>query len=95
MLHGPDLLQQGAGDRLQLRLELTPAGSELPEFVVVDADNEPVGRIEDGHAVLPEQPGLGIDLDWDLIDNCTVAESVGVLATVRPAKRSALKKGIR
>ena len=32
---------------------------------------EPI-KIEDGHALLPEGPGLGIDLDWDLIDNCTV-----------------------
>lgn len=28
--------------------------------------------IEDGCAVLPDGPGLGIELDWDLIDNCTV-----------------------
>ncbi|MEM7025811.1 MAG: enolase C-terminal domain-like protein [Pseudomonadota bacterium] len=28
-------------------------------------------RIEEGHAILPEGPGLGIDLDWDLIDNST------------------------
>lgn len=31
---------------------------------------EPI-RIESGVAVLPEKPGLGIDLDWDLIDDCT------------------------
>lgn len=30
-------------------------------------------RIESGHAVLPEGPGLGIALDWDLIENCTFA----------------------
>lgn len=33
---------------------------------------EPI-RIEEGQAVLPEGPGLGIELDWDLIDNCTFA----------------------
>ncbi|MEM0915089.1 MAG: enolase C-terminal domain-like protein [Planctomycetota bacterium] len=33
---------------------------------------EPI-KIEDGHAVLPDGPGLGIELDWDLIDDCTVA----------------------
>lgn len=31
---------------------------------------EPI-RIENGHAILPEKPGLGIDLDWNFIDNCT------------------------
>lgn len=30
-------------------------------------------RIEDGHAVLPDGPGLGIDLDWDLIEDTTFA----------------------
>ena len=29
--------------------------------------------IEDGIARMPEIPGLGIDLDWDLIDDATVA----------------------
>ena len=29
--------------------------------------------IENGMAVLPEKPGLGIELDWDDIDRCTVA----------------------
>jgi L-alanine-DL-glutamate epimerase-like enolase superfamily enzyme len=33
---------------------------------------EPI-MIEDGHAVLPQGAGLGIDLDWDMIDNCTLA----------------------
>lgn len=33
---------------------------------------EPI-RIEDGHALLPEKPGLGIELDWNFIDNCTFA----------------------
>ncbi len=28
--------------------------------------------IEGGHAILPEGAGLGIDLDWDFIDNCTL-----------------------
>lgn len=28
-------------------------------------------RIENGHACLPEKPGLGIELDWNLIDNST------------------------
>jgi L-alanine-DL-glutamate epimerase-like enolase superfamily enzyme len=28
--------------------------------------------IEDGQAVLPSGPGLGIDLDWDFIENCTL-----------------------
>ena len=31
---------------------------------------EPI-RIENGHAYLPEKPGLGIELDWDMIDKCT------------------------
>lgn len=29
-------------------------------------------RIEEGHAHLPQEPGLGIELDWDFIDNCTL-----------------------
>lgn len=28
-------------------------------------------KIENGHAHLPQKPGLGIDLDWDFIDNAT------------------------
>ena len=28
--------------------------------------------IADGEAILPDGPGLGIDLDWDFIENCTV-----------------------
>ena len=28
-------------------------------------------KIENGKAVLPNKPGLGIDLDWDFIDNTT------------------------
>ena len=31
---------------------------------------EPI-KIVDGFAQLPEGPGLGIDLDWDFIDNST------------------------
>jgi L-alanine-DL-glutamate epimerase-like enolase superfamily enzyme len=31
---------------------------------------EPI-RIENGCAVLPDGPGLGIDLDWNMIDNST------------------------
>lgn len=34
---------------------------------------EPI-RIEDGHAYLPDGPGLGIELDWNFIDNCTFKE---------------------
>ena len=30
--------------------------------------------VENGVASLPEAPGLGIDLDWDMIDNATLAE---------------------
>jgi L-alanine-DL-glutamate epimerase-like enolase superfamily enzyme len=30
-------------------------------------------RIEDGMARLPDGPGLGIEFDWDLIDNATFA----------------------
>lgn len=30
--------------------------------------------IEDGIARLPETPGLGIDLDWDFIENATIAQ---------------------
>lgn len=29
-------------------------------------------QIENGYAVLPSGPGLGIELDWDFIENCTV-----------------------
>jgi L-alanine-DL-glutamate epimerase-like enolase superfamily enzyme len=29
-------------------------------------------QIESGHAVLPQGPGLGVKLDWDFIENCTV-----------------------
>ena len=29
--------------------------------------------ISDGIATLPQTPGLGIDLDWDMIDNATIA----------------------
>jgi L-alanine-DL-glutamate epimerase-like enolase superfamily enzyme len=29
-------------------------------------------RIESGQAILPQAPGLGIDLDWDFIDACTL-----------------------
>lgn len=32
---------------------------------------EPI-EIEDGHALLPQAPGLGIELDWDYIENCTL-----------------------
>jgi L-alanine-DL-glutamate epimerase-like enolase superfamily enzyme len=28
-------------------------------------------KIENGQAYLPTKPGLGIDLDWDFIDNTT------------------------
>lgn len=28
--------------------------------------------IRDGHAHLPQEPGLGIDLDWDFIENATI-----------------------
>lgn len=30
-------------------------------------------RIDSGYAILPGGPGLGTDLDWNLIDNCTTA----------------------
>ncbi|MDP7547516.1 MAG: mandelate racemase, partial [Alphaproteobacteria bacterium] len=30
--------------------------------------------ITEGMAQMPMGPGLGIDLDWDLIDNATIAE---------------------
>lgn len=29
-------------------------------------------EVTDGHAVLPDRPGLGIDLDWDFIEDSTV-----------------------
>jgi len=29
--------------------------------------------VQDGMAILPEKPGLGVELDWDDIDRCTVA----------------------
>ena len=28
-------------------------------------------KVENGFAHLPTEPGLGIDLDWDFIDNST------------------------
>jgi len=28
--------------------------------------------IEDGQALLPQEPGLGIELDWDFIEDCTL-----------------------
>ena len=28
-------------------------------------------KVENGYAHLPSEPGLGIDLDWDFIDNTT------------------------
>ena len=28
-------------------------------------------KVEKGQAYLPDKPGLGIDLDWDFIDNST------------------------
>ena len=28
-------------------------------------------KVEKGLAILPNKPGLGIDLDWDFIDNST------------------------
>ncbi len=28
-------------------------------------------KVEGGQACLPDKPGLGIDLDWDFIDNST------------------------
>ncbi len=28
-------------------------------------------QVKEGYAYLPNSPGLGIDLDWDFIDNCT------------------------
>lgn len=31
---------------------------------------EPI-KVERGEAILPQKPGLGIDLNWDFIDNCT------------------------
>ncbi len=29
-------------------------------------------HIENGEAILPQTPGLGIELDWDFIENCTL-----------------------
>ena len=26
----------------------------------------------EGYARPPQQPGIGVDFDWDFIDNCTV-----------------------
>ena len=51
--------------------------SEFFELLVPDENYafglaEPI-RIEEGFAILPEGPGLGIDLDWNLIDNSTFA----------------------
>lgn len=34
---------------------------------------EPI-RIENGEAILPNKPGLGIEFDWDFIDRCTLAK---------------------
>ena len=30
-------------------------------------------RIQSGQAILPDRPGLGMELDWDFIDRCTFA----------------------
>jgi L-alanine-DL-glutamate epimerase-like enolase superfamily enzyme len=30
-------------------------------------------KVEKGHAILPDGPGLGAELDWDFIDRCTFA----------------------
>ncbi len=29
--------------------------------------------IKDGVATLPTKPGLGVELDWDMIENATIA----------------------
>ena len=31
-------------------------------------------RIEDGHALAPEDPGIGIDWDWDAVKARSIAE---------------------
>ena len=31
-------------------------------------------RIEDGHALAPSEPGIGIDWDWDAVKARSIAE---------------------
>jgi len=44
----------------------------LPEHLFNIGLKEKI-NIKDGHAYVPKnKPGLGIDLDWDFIDNSTL-----------------------
>jgi len=45
----------------------------VPENLFAIGLEQPID-IRDGHAHLPQSPGLGIGLDWDFIDNCTIKE---------------------
>lgn len=45
----------------------------VPEHLFAIGMKEPID-VRDGHAHLPSKPGLGIDLDWDFIDNSTIRE---------------------
>ena len=42
-------------------------------FLIWPGDRESESVFEAGEAILPDGPGLGIELDWDLIENCTFA----------------------
>ena len=35
---------------------------------------------DQGNIHVPKKPGLGIEMDWDLIDNCTVEHKVTELS---------------
>lgn len=43
----------------------------VPEHLFAIGLKEPID-VRDGVAYLPQAPGLGIDLDWDFIENCTL-----------------------
>ncbi|MGQ7844670.1 enolase C-terminal domain-like protein [Granulosicoccus sp. 3-233] len=43
----------------------------VPEDLFAIGLKEPID-VRDGVAYLPQAPGLGIDLDWDFIENCTL-----------------------
>ncbi|MCJ7874107.1 enolase C-terminal domain-like protein [Phaeobacter sp. J2-8] len=43
----------------------------VPEELFAIGLKDPID-VRDGHAHLPQTPGLGIDLDWDFIDNATI-----------------------
>jgi L-alanine-DL-glutamate epimerase-like enolase superfamily enzyme len=49
---------------------IRPATTQTPVLWLA----EPISIDRDGLARAPERPGLGIDLDWDLIRSSVIAE---------------------